>query len=609
MRVVSNQPVERLLLRAFHPLLLMLPLLFCGVAGGQAQTRANGVDMLPEQPLTAFALQGSAAEEATLEVVAVEDQAFSQALRVETQATPEEPYHIQLQAQTTEPVVKGDNLVATFWVRKLSSTPDPGRIGVVFEQADDPYLKSLWEEIDIASSWQQHEMPFVAAASFPAGQTNVNFRVGYGPQTLEIAGISVVNYGGGSGAYDGFDENAAWREEAEARIERIRQADLVVRVVDSNGAPVPNATVDVQMQRHAFPFGSAIHSSWFVGDRAQTEDAKRYRTMLRRLFNTVTFESNMKWPNWEVAAARQRVLTTLVYLTERLEKQSQPIAVRGHTLVWPSWERTPEDLYMLRDDPDALRQRVAEHITSQVGELKENIYTWDVVNEPFNHHDLLDILGNQAMVSWFELARRADPTAVLVLNEALRPDPSDPKMNSFEETARFLMAQGAQIGGLGFQSHYQSREELTSPEDLLEAFDRFGELGLELQITEFDVQIENETLQADYLRDFFTAAFSHPAVTQITQWGFWEGQHWRPEAALWREDWSIKPNGEAYLELVFDQWWTAEQGHTDQGGQYATRGFLGDYDVTVTSAGVSTTVEATLTKESEIIEVSLGDSK
>jgi endo-1,4-beta-xylanase len=56
-------------------------------------------------------------------------------------------------------------------------------------------------------------------------------------------------------------------------------------------------------------------------------------------------------------------------------------------------------------------------------------------------------------------------------------------------------------------------------------------------------------------------------------WGFWEGRHWKPRAALWRRDWSVKPNCQAWLDLVHDCWWTKADGRTDAAGSYQTRGF------------------------------------
>ena len=48
-----------------------------------------------------------------------------------------------------------------------------------------------------------------------------------------------------------------------------------------------------------------------------------------------------------------------------------------------------------------------------------------------------------------------------------------------------------------------------------------------------------------------------------------------------RRDWSIKPSGAMFRDLVFDKWWTREEGRTDDAGHFSTRGFLGEYMVRV----------------------------
>jgi hypothetical protein len=47
----------------------------------------------------------------------------------------------------------------------------------------------------------------------------------------------------------------------------------------------------------------------------------------------------------------------------------------------------------------------------------------------------------------------------------------------------------------------------------------------------FDINTDDEELQADYTRDFLTLAYSHPTVVGVQLWGFWERSHWKPEAA------------------------------------------------------------------------------
>jgi hypothetical protein len=77
--------------------------------------------------------------------------------------------------------------------------------------------------------------------------------------------------------------------------------------------------------------------------------------------------------------------------------------------------------------------------------------------------------------------------------------------------------------------------------------------------------------------------FSHPAVEGIIMWGFWDAAHWKKNAPLFREDWSLKPAGQIYKDLVLEEWRTQNSGPTDGKGVYQTRGFHGRYKITATS--------------------------
>jgi endo-1,4-beta-xylanase len=112
-------------------------------------------------------------------------------------------------------------------------------------------------------------------------------------------------------------------------------------------------------------------------------------------------------------------------------------------------------------------------------------------------------------------------------------------------------------------------------------------------------------LQADYMRDFLIAAFSHPSVVGVVMWGFWEGRDWYPDAALYRKDWSIKPNGRVWEDLVLKQWWTDVKGKSDKRGCFQTRGFLGDYKIEVTYKGRSKAVPVKLEKGGTKIRITL----
>jgi hypothetical protein len=116
--------------------------------------------------------------------------------------------------------------------------------------------------------------------------------------------------------------------------------------------------------------------------------------------------------------------------------------------------------------------------------------------------------------------------------------------------------------------------------------DRFAALGKDIKITEHDINITQRNVQADYTRDFMTILFSHASVKSFMIWGFWQNSHWKPDAALFNADWTIRPHGEAWKDLVFNQWWTKKADKiADTSGKVSFEGFLGTYKYTIKSGG------------------------
>ena len=232
-----------------------------------------------------------------------------------------------------------------------------------------------------------------------------------------------------------------------------------------------------------------------------------------------------------------------------------------------------------------------------------------MINEPYQQNDLWKIFGYEKMADIFRQARQADPTARLMINDYPRLDGAavtDEHLNAYYGYVEGLLQAKAPVQGIGFQCHFGS--SVVPPERVLTGLDRFAKLGLPISITEFDMETTDEDLQRRYLRDFMTAAFSHPAVDAIVMWGFWEGKHWLPTAALYRQDWSIKPNGQAWLDLVKRDWWTNADGVTDASGAYQVRGFNGTYEITVTAAGGHTkTIYQNLDPDIRAVTVRMDD--
>lgn len=583
-------------------LLALAPALLCATpapSGGTLAIPPNAIGTLREV---------TSVKCGSLSRVKADGQPFSEALRCEVTNHPAHAWDIQFQFRTTRKIEKGEVLWARFYARTLAAATESGEgsVRAIFEKAGPPHDKSLDGELTLGRQWQEYFLPFKSLNTYEAGKASAGVHLGSQVQAVEIADFELYAFGAGYDmarlprtriTYAGQAADAPWRADAEARIEKIRKAELTVAVTDAAGRPVPGAQVAVAMKRHAFGWGSAVTVKGLL---RQDADGEKYRAVIEKLYTRVVFENDLKWQSWDNPANHANILKATEWLRER------NIEVRGHNLIWPSWKLTPRDLQALKGDPAKLRQRINSHIADEVATLRGKLVDWDVVNEPYTNHDIMDLLGNEEMIAWFKLARQHDPDVRLTLNDyaILSAGGLDKAhQDHFEKTLRFLKDGGAPITGLGMQSHFGGMP--TPPERMLAILDRFAALGLEISITEHDIDTSDEQLQADFTRDFLTTVFSHPAVTAVLTWGFWENSHWRPNAAYYRADWSVKPAGQAWLDLVTRKWWTRAALETAADGTARTRGFLGDYEITVTHNGATRTVPAKLTKAGAKISVTL----
>lgn len=542
----------------------------------------------------------------TLTRIKVEGQPFAEALRCEVTSRPSKPWDIQFQFRTIRKIEKGEVLWARFYARTVAAKTESGegRISAIFERASAPHERSLSLDLDCGREWKEFCLPFKSCDTYEPGRASSGFHLGTCVQSVDIADFELYAYGKGFDlarlprtkvVYAGEAPDALWRTAAEARIEKIRKADITVAVADATGNPLAGAKIVIAMKRHAFGWGSAVT---VAGILRQDADGEKYRGIIEKNFTRVVFENDLKWPSWDNPNNHAKILKAADWLRAR------NIEIRGHNLIWPSWGNSPSDLQALKNNPEALRRRINSHIENEVSALKGRIVDWDVINEPYDNNDVMKVLGNDEMIAWFKLAHQSDARAKLTLNDyaILSSGGMDTAhQGHFEKTIKFLKQGGAPITGLGLQSHFGGTP--TPPEKMLAILDRFAALGLDLSITEHDIDTDDEQLQADFTRDFLITVFSHPSVVSVLTWGFWEDSHWKPNAAYYRKDWSVKPSGLVWLDLVTQKWWTRARLETSADGTARTRGFLGEYEITVTYNGTSKTVPAKLAKSGVKVDV------
>jgi GH35 family endo-1,4-beta-xylanase len=541
----------------------------------------------------------------------VEQMPFDTSYNVAADTRFSERDNMRITVPLTGAINKGDVILLSFWVRRPGAGGQPNNIymNVQSDSGDVQYQYKL----SAYRPWQQHVRSFTATENFEPGKSNMTLLLGEAGKKVDIAQLRLINYGPDYDAkslpfstinYKGRDPEAQWRKDALARIEKIRKGDLSIQVVDAAGNPVTNAKVKIEMQRHAFTFGNAVNAflvgageSHFPftkkrpgGDSVSTwEQAQQYRKVVVENFNCVTFENELRPHVWKSAtsgAGKSKTPHEVFTQGAIPFLQKNNIAIRGHYLSWAAMDFNAMEKQFI-GNPEAHRQWLWAHMADIVPATSDYITEWDTINHIIawgKHTYEKEYGGMQIYADIMKEARRLAPNASHAINEG-KILPNGYKREPYKRVIRFLNEQGQAPDTVGFMAHF-GLASLTPPQELLEVYDDFATIAPRLQLSEFDVEAgDDDALQADYYRDVMIASFSHPNFVGIIQWGLWENHHWKPAAALWRKDWTLKPAGQVYVDLVKNQWWTNDSATTNNSGRCQIRGFHGDYRITVEHDG------------------------
>lgn len=381
--------------------------------------------------------------------------------------------------------------------------------------------------------------------------------------------------------------------------EKYRQGPAELVLKDRAGHPLAGATVRVEQLRHEFLFGSII----FDQLRGQGDPSREqaYKAAFAKIFNFAVFPFYWKGYEPEEGRPQWEAMTPLLEWC-----RSRGITTKGHPLVWTAPSGWPDwlDRYPPQETVELLQRRV----TAVTAGFRDRIEIWDVYNEPVN----TTAWGYQGREFWvddrpleessplveqaFHWAERGNPSAHLILNEfytITKPNTRE----RFHALVKGLLEKGTPIRGLGIQGH-EPRQYWYDPREVWADFDRLGEFGLPLHLTEVTFTSSGDTLrgwragegvwdeqtQAECIEHFLRLAFGHPAVASFNFWGFSDRAVWLKKGGLVDENYHPKPAYEIVDSLVNREWHTSLAGRTDGQGKLSFRGFHGDYRVEVTTA-------------------------
>jgi endo-1,4-beta-xylanase len=306
------------------------------------------------------------------------------------------------------------------------------------------------------------------------------------------------------------------------RIRRATALLLIAPVVAAVGLLFPGtaraaATLGASAAERGRYFGAAVGTYKFSDGT--------YMSVLNREFNSLVAENEMKWDATEPQrgvfnySGGDRIVS---------HARANGMSVRGHTLLWhaqqPGWAQGLSG--------GDLRNAAINHVTQVAAHFRGQIHSWDVVNEAFadggsggRRDSNLQRTGNDWIEAAFRAARAADPGAKLCYND-YNTDGINAKSTGIYNMVRDFKARGVPIDCVGFQSHLGTTLDSTYQANL----QRFADLGVDVQITELDVQ--QGANQASVYAGVTRACLAVSRCTGITVWGVRDCDSWRSDNPL-----------------------------------------------------------------------------
>jgi endo-1,4-beta-xylanase len=281
-------------------------------------------------------------------------------------------------------------------------------------------------------------------------------------------------------------------------------------------------------------------------------DDESFRTLLAEQYNMVVPENCLKWNILRPAAETYNFADadSLVAFAE-----AHRMKVRGHNFVWhealPAW-------FAGTVNKDNAQKFLVDHIRTVGGRYKGKIHSWDVVNEaiwiPDGRPDGLrssspwfQMLGPGYIDIAFRTARETDPTALLTYNDYSTEydnDEEGKKRAAVLALLRRMKADKVPLDALGIQSHIKAVSKDGFSKGVRELLDGAKALGLQVFVTELDVNddavatadtAERDRIVADVYRSYLTAALEGTEVKAVLTWGASDKNTWLNHGTKFRK--------------------------------------------------------------------------
>ena len=266
---------------------------------------------------------------------------------------------------------------------------------------------------------------------------------------------------------------------------------------------------------------SAAAGKKFVGN---ISTAGRIRSDFATFWNQFTPENEGKWGSVQPT---QGTFNWGALDGEYAYTQTNGIPFKEHNFVWGS----QQPAWVANLSADAAKAAVQTWMTTLCARYP-NVKYIDVVNEPPPHTTppYMNLIGGAGasgfdwIVNAFTWARAACPNAILLMNDYNTIEVQGDH-DRFVSIVKAIQAAGAPIDAVGAQAHGAYTLPTATVQTLLDSL--ASQTGLPVYITEYDINLADDTQQMQVMQYQFTMFWNDDNVKGITLWGYVEGATWQ----------------------------------------------------------------------------------
>jgi len=246
---------------------------------------------------------------------------------------------------------------------------------------------------------------------------------------------------------------------------------------------------------------------------------------------------------------------------------------------------------------------------------------WDLYNEAPSVTEIRDYIGqNHGVARWMDSRGGQGPVVKMLSDElqAIQPQAKglinhfQHEHEDYHELISYCIDNDIPIKSIGIQAHMQEDSNIWSEEVMWNLLEDYSKYDIPIDLTEVTIcscetvadwkemrawqdsikearragkekpkrqtSSKYEKYQAEYAHDFYTLAFSHPAVKTIVLWALSDKGSWREfPAGVFDDKGKPKPIYHTLNKLIKNKWHTHAKGKIIVDGQVPVRGFYGTY--------------------------------